>query len=37
MSIHIAAKPGEIAETILLPGDPLRAKWIAETFLENPV
>ena len=37
MSTHIAAKPGEIAETILLPGDPLRAKWIAETFLENPV
>jgi len=37
MSIHIAAKKGEIAETILLPGDPLRAKWIAETFLENPV
>ncbi|HAH95292.1 MAG TPA: purine-nucleoside phosphorylase [Firmicutes bacterium] len=36
MSIHIAAKPGEIAETILLPGDPLRAKMIAETFLENP-
>lgn len=36
MSTHIAAKPGEIAETILLPGDPLRAKWIAETFLENP-
>ena len=37
MSTHIAAKPGEIAETILLPGDPLRAKWIAETFLEKPV
>lgn len=37
MSIHINAKKGEIAETILLPGDPLRAKWIAETFLENPV
>jgi purine-nucleoside phosphorylase len=36
MSIHIAAKPGEIAEVILLPGDPLRAKFIAETFLENP-
>jgi purine-nucleoside phosphorylase len=35
MSTHIAAKPGEIAETILLPGDPLRAKFIAETFLEN--
>lgn len=36
MSIHINAKKGEIAETILLPGDPLRAKWIAETFFENP-
>lgn len=37
MSVHIEAKKGEIAETILLPGDPLRAKWIANTFLENPV
>ncbi len=37
MSTHIAAKPGEIAESILLPGDPLRAKWIAENFLESPV
>jgi purine-nucleoside phosphorylase len=37
MSIHIAAKPGEIAEAILLPGDPLRAKFIAERFLEKPV
>ncbi|MEY3971741.1 MAG: purine-nucleoside phosphorylase [Actinomycetota bacterium] len=37
MSTHIAAKQGEIAESILLPGDPLRAKWIAENFLENPV
>ncbi|MEW7289982.1 purine-nucleoside phosphorylase [Aquimarina sp. 2304DJ70-9] len=36
MSVHIAAKQGEIAETVLLPGDPLRAKWIAETFLKNP-
>jgi purine-nucleoside phosphorylase len=35
MSTHIAAKPGEIAEVILLPGDPLRAKFIAETYLEN--
>ncbi|MGM0396034.1 MAG: purine-nucleoside phosphorylase [Bacillota bacterium] len=34
---HIGAKKGEIAETILLPGDPLRAKFIAETFLEDPV
>lgn len=37
MSIHIAAKKGDIAETVLLPGDPLRAKWIAETFLEDVV
>lgn len=37
MSTHIGAKPGEIAEAVLLPGDPLRAKFIAETFLENPV
>jgi purine-nucleoside phosphorylase len=37
MSIHINAKKGDIAETILLPGDPLRAKWIAETYFENPV
>ena len=35
MSVHIGAKKGEIAETILLPGDPLRAKYIAETFLED--
>ncbi len=35
MSIHINANKGDIAETILLPGDPLRAKWIAETFLDN--
>lgn len=35
MSVHIGAKPGEIAETILLPGDPLRAQYIAETFLEG--
>jgi len=35
MSIHISAKPGEIADAILLPGDPLRAKFIAEKFLEN--
>lgn len=37
MSIHIEAKPGEVAENILLPGDPMRAKWIAETFFDNPV
>ena len=35
MSTHIAAKEGQIAETILLPGDPLRAKYIAETFLQD--
>jgi len=35
MSIHIAAKPGEIAQTVLMPGDPLRAKWIAENFLQD--
>lgn len=35
MTIHIGAKPGEIAETVLLPGDPYRAKWAAETFLED--
>lgn len=34
MSIHIEAKQGEIADKILLPGDPLRAKFIAENFLE---
>ena len=37
MSVHIAAKNGEIADTVLLPGDPKRAKWIAENFLENAV
>ena len=37
MSMHISAKMGDIAERILLPGDPLRAKYIAETYLENPV
>ncbi|WP_024768171.1 purine-nucleoside phosphorylase [Aquimarina macrocephali] len=37
MSLHIAAQPGEIAETVLLPGDPMRAKWIAQTFLDNPI
>ena len=35
MSLHIEAKPCEIADRILLPGDPLRAKYIAETFLDN--
>ena len=35
MSTHIGAQPGDIAPTVLLPGDPLRAKWIAETFLDD--
>ena len=35
MSVHIGAKEHEIAETVLLPGDPLRAKYIAENFMEN--
>lgn len=33
---HNSAKLGEIAKTVLMPGDPLRAKFVAETFLENP-
>lgn len=37
MSIHIGAKEGEIASTILLPGDPLRAKYIAENFLTDTI
>ncbi|EYE88613.1 purine nucleoside phosphorylase [Fervidicella metallireducens AeB] len=37
MSVHIGAKEGQIAETILLPGDPLRAKFIAENFLEDVI
>ncbi|MDP4993164.1 MAG: purine-nucleoside phosphorylase [Marivita lacus] len=36
MTIHIGADKGDIAETVLLPGDPYRAKWAAETFLDNP-
>jgi purine-nucleoside phosphorylase len=35
MSTHIGAKPGEIAPRVLLPGDPMRAKWIAETYLDD--
>ena len=35
MTIHIGAAPGDIAETVLLPGDPYRAKWAAETFLKD--
>lgn len=37
MTFHIGAKPGEIAETVLLPGDPYRARWAAQKFLTNPV
>lgn len=36
MSTHIEAKKGEIAETVLMPGDPLRAKYVAETYLDSP-
>ena len=36
MTVHIGAKPGDIAETVLLPGDPYRARWAAESFLDNP-
>jgi purine-nucleoside phosphorylase len=35
MTVHIGAKPGEIAETVLMPGDPYRAKWAANTFLDD--
>jgi purine-nucleoside phosphorylase len=35
VSTHIGAAPGDIAPLVLLPGDPLRARWIAETFLED--
>ena len=35
MSVHISAKKGEIAKTVLQPGDPLRAKYIADNFLED--
>lgn len=34
---HISAKPGDFGKTVLMPGDPLRSKFIAETYLENPV
>ncbi|NNL73642.1 MAG: purine-nucleoside phosphorylase [Silicimonas sp.] len=37
MTIHIGAKQGEIAETVLMPGDPYRARWAAETFLDDAV
>ena len=37
MTVHIGASPGAIAPTVLLPGDPYRARWAAETFLDDPV
>lgn len=37
MTIHIGAEQGQIAETVLLPGDPLRAEWAAKTFLKDAV
>jgi len=37
MTIHIGANPGDIAPTVLMPGDPYRAKWAAETFLEGAI
>jgi purine-nucleoside phosphorylase len=36
MTVHIGASPGDIAETVLMPGDPLRAKWAAETVPRRP-
>ena len=36
MTIHIGATIDEIADTVLLPGDPMRAKWAAEQFLTSP-
>lgn len=37
MSLHLAAEPGEIADRVLLPGDPLRAEWMATKFLKDPI
>src|SRR5262249_62181173 len=37
MPIHIRADPGDYAEAVLLPGDPLRAKYLSETYLEDAV
>src|SRR5499425_390200 len=37
MPIHVRAEPGDYAEAVLLPGDPLRASYIAETYFDNPV
>jgi len=36
MTPHNEAKPGDYADAVLLPGDPLRARWIAETYFDNP-
>ena len=36
MTIHIGAEKGQIAPTVLMPGDPYRARWAAETFLDSP-
>ena len=36
MPIHVRAEPGDYAEAVLLPGDPLRAKYIAETYFDDP-
>ena len=36
-TLHISGEKGDFAKTVLMPGDPLRAKFIAETYLENPV
>ena len=35
MPIHLRAEPGDYAEAVLLPGDPLRAKYIAETYFDD--
>lgn len=37
MTVHIGAQKGDIAETVLMPGDPYRARWAAETFLQDAV
>ncbi|SLN23494.1 purine-nucleoside phosphorylase [Roseisalinus antarcticus] len=37
MTIHIGAAPGQIAETVLMPGDPYRARWAAQTFLDDAI
>ncbi len=37
MTVHIGAEPGDIAETVLLPGDPRRAQWAAETYLSDAI